>query len=601
MSKDKEQNPLIYLFKKNWQYAEGHRHRIFVYWSLFILAASINLFMLPLIGAKITQIVATERVNSATMQTLGIFCSLFVLRSVLFWGLHMPARILEQINSFHVKINYRKFLVKGVLTLPLEWHAEHHSGDTIDKVEKGATGLYNFSEDSYENIYSLVQLLVSYGMLLYFSRLIGLVALPILLLSVWITTCFDKILVPQYKELNRADNAITESTSDAFTNIGTVIILRVEKYVFDNIVHKLEKPFELYRNNIKINEFKWFITSICCNVMYATSLFVYLWQHYGASPGMLSGSVYLLMRYLDEIGELFFKFAGSYSNVVKRRARVHNSEELSKDFKSENLSNHVLPQNWQEFEVKDLSFSYHSENNDELHLDNVNFRARRGEKIALIGQRGSGKTTFLKIIRDLYHPKNSTLLVDGTIIPEGFEGISRAISLIPQDPEIFASTILSNITMGAEHSLEFVRRFTDMACFTEVVDKLPKGFDSSIKERGVNLSGGQQQCLALSRGLLACHNKDIVLLDEPTSSLDTITEITVYQNIFRSFSGKTIISTIHRLHLLSLFDRICVFDNGQIVGSGTLQEVLISCPKFVSLWGAMQKATSGDESEVAEK
>jgi ABC-type multidrug transport system fused ATPase/permease subunit len=499
----------------------------------------------------------------------------------------MPARILEQINAFRVKTNYRKFLVKGVLTLPLDWHTEHHSGDTIDKVEKGATGLYNFSEDSYENIYFLVQFLVSYAMLIYFSKVIALVALPILLFSAWLTTRFDRILVPQYKELNRCDNVISESITDAFTNISTVVILRVEKYVFDAIAHRMEKPTELYSKNIKLNELKWFLTSLCCNVMYATSLFVYLWQHFGAGPGAISGSVYLLMRYLDEIAELFFKFAGSYSDVIKRRARVANSEELSLEFRQENFSNHVLPNKWKTLSVSNLSFSYYGDGG-ELQLDNVSFSVNHGERVALIGETGSGKTTFLKIMRDLYHPRYLKLSVDGKLIPSGFEGINRAITLVQQDPEIFAKTIMENITMGAEHELDFVLRFTDMACFTGVAQSLPNKFDSSIKEKGVNLSGGQQQRLALSRGLLACYDKDIILLDEPTSSLDALTEIAVYQNIFRGFEGKTVISTVHQLHLLPLFDRVCVFDKGKIVGTGTTTELLSSCPKFASLWNAQK-------------
>jgi ABC-type multidrug transport system fused ATPase/permease subunit len=211
--------------------------------------------------------------------------------------------------------------------------------------------------------------------------------------------------------------------------------------------------------------------------------------------------------------------------------------------------------------------------------------------VALIGETGSGKTTFLKIVRDLYHPQESTLMVDGQMVPNGFEGISRAITLVQQNPEIFARTIWENVTMGAEYDKDFVLQFTDMACFTDVVECLPKGFESSIKEKGVNLSGGQQQRLALSRGLLACHDKDIVLLDEPTSSLDTITGIAIYQNIFRGFKEKTIISTVHQLQLLPFFDRICIFDNGQIIAFGTLTELLTSCPKFISLWETMQKTT----------
>jgi len=135
-----------------------------------------------------------------------------------------------------------------------------------------------------------------------------------------------------------------------------------------------------------------------------------------------------------------------------------------------------------------------------------------------------------------------------------------------------------------------------MACFTDVVEDLPKKFDSSIKEKGVNLSGGQQQRLSLARGLLACHDKDIVLLDEPTSSLDTVTEMKVYRNIFREFRDKTIISSIHRLHLLPLFHKIYVFSEGRIIASGNLEELLTHCPEFQELWRQYHE----NKQEVAE-
>ena len=282
--------------------------------------------------------------------------------------------------------------------------------------------------------------------------------------------------------------------------------------------------------------------------------------------------------------------------MVRRKARVMNSEILSHDFVPENFTNHVLPKDWQRLEVRNLSFTYPNKDGDGSNfcLQNVSFSINRGERVAFVGQKGSGKSTFLAIMSNLYDPQEITLLVDGKVIPEGFAGIYRAETLLQQETQIFTTSIFKNITMGAEHSLDFVRKFSDMACFTEVAKSLPKGFDTSMKEDGVNLSGGQQQCLALSRGLLFCHDKDIVLLDEPTSSLDVMTGITVYQNIFREFKGKTIISTVHQLHLLPLFDRICVFDKGQIIASGTLQELLTDCPKFVSFWEAMQQAAAVD-------
>lgn len=364
---------------------------------------------------------------------------------------------------------------------------------------------------------------------------------------------------------------------------------------------KVEEPLDLFVMSNKINETKWFIVSACCTGMHLLVWTMYIIENYGAGPGVLVASACILSNYINQIGSLFFNFAGMYGYVMKRKTRMMNSEELSEDFISENFSNHVLPKDWQNLEIKDLNFSYYNGEEVHLHLDDVSFSIAIGEKIALVGETGSGKTTFLKIVRDLYHPRSLKLFVDGKVIENGFEGISRAIALVPQDPEIFATTILGNITIGAEYELDFVKKFTDMACFTDVVMSLPKKFESSTKEKGVNLSGGQKQRLALSRGLLACYDKDIVLLDEPTNSLDVLTEINVYQNIFREFSEKTIISTIHQIHLLTLFDRVCVFDKGRIVASGKIEDLLSSCPQFISLWDAMKKASEGNFVESESK
>lgn len=589
MNQNEKINPLWYLFSRTWHYSAENRKNVVLYTIMFIIAESVDTICLPLIWAKMIEVITLQGINYQSIKTLGICLSLLIVRMLVSWSFHGPARCIERNNAFKVRVNHTRYLLKGVITLPLEWHVEHHTGDTIDKVNKGTNSLFDFAEVSFIPIRCLIQLIGSYIVLVYFCHFAGLLVLGMLLISTCITMCFDKILIDQYKKLNTYENNISESIIDTISNISTIIVLRVEKLVFGAIMHKVEKPFELFRYNQKLNELKWFMTSVCCNTMIVMVLAVYFWQHWGAKAGILTANLYLLVSYLDRIGELFFRFTEMYGDIVRRKTRVLNSEELSKDFKSENFTNHILPENWNRLNISNLSFSYRGDDK-ELNLNNISFSARRGEKIALVGETGSGKTTFLKIMRDLYHPKNIDLLIDEKKIPNGFEGISRAISLVPQDPEIFSSTILSNITMGADYDIDFVRHFTDIACFTDVVEDLPKKFNSSIKEKGVNLSGGQQQRLALSRGLLACHDKDIILLDEPTSSLDTITEITVYQNIFKEFYGKTIISTIHQLHLLPLFDRICVFDKGQIIASGTLQELLSSCSKFVFLWEAMQKA-----------
>lgn len=588
----KQENPLLYLFKKMWRYSEGNRKKVVIFWGMAVTSSSLGLFLGPLIFAKIIDVIAKEGVSTSSIATLLPLLCAIVLLEFVFWVIHGPSRVMERINAFHVRANYRKYLLQGVMGLPMEWHVDHHSGDTIDKVEKGTNALFSFSEESFEVIYAVVRLVGSYGMLVYFSHSSAYIVLFMVILTMWITMKFDTILVKEYEELNRAENTISESIFDAISNISTVIILRVERLVFRAIEHKIQKPFELFKHNNLLNEMKWFLTSMCCAVMVALVLGTFFWANKDVKIEALVASVYLLVNYLSKVSELFYTFTTMYGGVLKRRAAVRNAEELARDFRNGNVTSHVLPKTWEHLDVSELTFSYHGEGDTDLHLDDVSLRIKRGEKVAFIGETGSGKTTFLKVARGLYGTKSLKLRVDGVDVVEGFEGIEQDIALVPQSPELFATTIRDNITLGAEYDDAFVERYTDMACFTDVAEKLPNGLETSIREKGVNLSGGQQQRLALARGLLASHDKGILLLDEPTSSLDAVTETKVYQNIFTGCAAKTVISTIHRLHLLPLFDRIYLFEGGKVIASGTLAELLRSCNAFQVLW---QKSVAASE------
>lgn len=581
---DRRTNPLITLFVQTWRYSKPHQVRVALFWGMFVCAESIHLFAAPLLVAHMINIIQQHGMTHTSLSTLLTLLALIWSVDVVFWALHGPARIIECENAFTVRKNYRSELLKGVMTLPLTWHTDHHSGDTIDKIEKGASALYQFSEYSFQIVYALVRLVGSYAVLSYFSHSASLIVGGMIALTAWIIMQFDNMLVAQYQELNRAENRVSESVFDAISNITTIIVLRVEKFVFAAIRAHIEKPFVLFRRNIRVNEVKWFLVDMCCNATTALVLGIYFFQSIGNTTGILIGNVYLLIKYLDSINNVFFHAAQLYGDILQRRAKVMNAEELARDFVNASFSNHVLPSQWRLIEVQHLTFSYDQNGEEDGDLCDISFTLSRGERIAFIGESGSGKTTCMNIIRDLVHPTTLELTVDGMRIEEGFGGISRACSLVPQTAEIFATTILENITLGAVYEREFVRRFTDIARLTDVIERLPQQFQSSIHEKGVNLSGGERQRLALARGLLACHDKDIVLLDEPTESLDAVTERDIYRNIFREFRGKTILSSVHRLHLLPLFDRVFLFRNGRIVASGTYQELLERSPLFQEMW-----------------
>ncbi|MFA5080817.1 MAG: ABC transporter ATP-binding protein [Candidatus Paceibacterota bacterium] len=577
-------NPLIYLLNRMWKYSRGNHGNVILY-TILCIAANLIYVLEPLVVGLFLNTLQVQGVNYENILNLFLILSLFLVIEICTWSLHAPSRIIENKNAFFVRRSYKNYLLGGVMALPMEWHAEHHSGDTIDKIEKGTTALFNFSERTFEIIEVIIILISAFCAMFFFDVLAGSVALGISILVFFVLTLFDKQLIPGYRIVNHADNTISEKIFDVLSNITTVIILRVESLVLKSIDGFINAPFDRFNKNNLINEWKWFCASISGRIIVVVVVSIYLVSHLAIGDTILIGTIYILYGYANQVRDIFFRFAYLYNDIVRYRASVSNSEELSRDFGSAIIpGTRRLPKDWSKLGIYNLSFSYHHKDKSDLHLDNVCLDILKGERVALIGESGGGKTTFLKVVRDLYQPKSLDLFVDKKLITNGFTEISDSISLIPQDPEIFTTTIRENLTLGVEYNDQRLRVFTDMACFTHIIDRLPKKMESSIVEKGVNLSGGEKQRLALARGLLASTGKDIILLDEPTSSVDFQNELDIFQNIFSSFPKQTIIASVHRLHLLSLFDKVYFFDGGKVIASGTFEELKKTSPEFKILW-----------------
>lgn len=587
-------NPVVYLASKVWQYSQGNRKNVVLYLSLYIIANIINLLD-PLVVAKILDIIQLQGINSDTLPSLAGWLSLFLVITVSFWAFFGPARVIEEKNAFWAEAKYKKYLIDGVMGLPPEWHTDHHSGDTIDKIEKGTSSLYRFASQTFEVMETIMMFTGSYIALAYFNLHASYIVLFMVILTITIILKIDKVLIKQYKELNTMDNEISAKVFDVISNITTVIILRVEDLVSKAIFKKIVKPFRLFSKNVKINETKWFSVAVCTSTMLFLTLLSYILSEVKSGQVVLIGTVYVLYGYVDRINNLFFRFAYRYGDIVRQRTKVMNAEELSKEFKDkQKCKNILLGNNWHSLKIENLNFSYDTKEGQKLHLSNVSLLIKHGERVALIGESGSGKTTLLKIIRELYTPDQVEVYLDGQLLKGGFKPISHDITLIPQDPEIFSTTIKENITLGVNHKSSHIKKYTDMAKFTHVIERLPNKINSSIVEKGVNLSGGEKQRLALSRGLLACEDKSIILLDEPTSSVDLQNEMAIYQNIFQKFKNQTVISSIHRLHLLPLFDQIYLFSNGKILANGNFNQLLKKSPEFQEMWNKYNQVKYAD-------
>ncbi|MFT3747856.1 MAG: ABC transporter ATP-binding protein [Agriterribacter sp.] len=325
-----------------------------------------------------------------------------------------------------------------------------------------------------------------------------------------------------------------------------------------------------------------------------------MWQNWQPGQVMLLGGLVTLMGYVERFTSVFHNVAYLYTDVVKDATNVRTAFIISKAYDQHHLpeDDTALPVNWKSIEIKNLSFS-HKGNEDFLPADintekiaglhNIHLILQRGKRIALIGESGSGKSTLLAVLRGLYPAgQSASISIDGIKQPGGVNMIASHVTLFPQEPEIFENTIEYNITLAVNYSNAEIESICSAVQFWEVVKQLPKGLESNIAEKGVNLSGGQKQRLALARGMLAAKDSDIILLDEPTSSVDAKTELKIYEHMFAEFKNKAVVSALHRLHLLKYFDHICVMDGGYIVAEGSLEYLLSNSEIFKELWKHQQ-------------
>ena len=242
------------------------------------------------------------------------------------------------------------------------------------------------------------------------------------------------------------------------------------------------------------------------------------------------GVVVMIFRYQWELNEVFQDLSVNYSEIVRMDADIQSIQPILDDIKklTRLLKVTEINQHWHTIEITDLYFYNICETVQQQQVFNkVEFKIRRGEKTALIGLSGSGKSTLLNLLAGLYTPSKVKLKVDEVYF-NSLEPLKSIIILIPQDPEIFKNTIKFNITMNLPIELEQINYIVKLSGFSDVLASLPYGLETDVSEKGLHLSVGQKQCLALARGLLAVRSSSLILMDEPTSSVALATEKAIF-------------------------------------------------------------------------
>nr|WP_269807048.1 ABC transporter ATP-binding protein [Pseudomonas putida] len=236
-------------------------------------------------------------------------------------------------------------------------------------------------------------------------------------------------------------------------------------------------------------------------------------------------------------------------------------------------------------EVRDLRFAYA----DEPVLENLDLSIAPGEKVAIVGASGGGKSTLVQLLLGLYSAQAGTIRFGGASLQEiGLETLRENVAVVLQHPSLFNDTVRANLTMGRDSSDEACWQALRIAQLDATIAALPQGLDSVVGRSGVRLSGGQRQRLAIARMVLA--EPKVVILDEATSALDAATEYNLHQALARFLSGRTTLIIAHRLSAVKQADRVLVFDGGHVAEDGDHQQLIAEGGLYAKLYGHLQQS-----------
>ena len=593
-------NPYLSLLRTAWHYARRERKKYLLVYGMFIAANLVYSLNPILFGWFIGKI---QEDSGHVLHYALIYVTGYISLKFLQWCFHGPARIMERTLAFHLSRNFLQEKYHQVLHLPVKWHQDHHSGATINRVRKAYEALREFFDRGFMYIYALTKFIFSVIAMLYFSPLFGSIAIAMGIFTILVIRTFDKPFVKALEEVNEKEHIVSSTLFDSLSNIMTVITLRLEKSMETGLLNKVQQILRPFRKSSLTNEWKWFSAEMLIVSIYGMITFGYIFQHQVPGKVFYVGGLVTLLAYVNQFTSVFQDIAWQYTDVVQYNTYVRTAANISEAYVQQHRSDRQegLPENWQSLEISQLNFSHQASYDTGQYaqsLHNLHLNIQRGKKIALIGESGSGKSTLLSLLRGLYMPEpGMKLQLDGR--PEELDRLNESVTLFPQEPEIFENTLAYNITLGLPFSETEILQVCESAHFVEVIWQLPQGLESDIREKGVNLSGGQKQRLALARGILAARDSDLVLLDEPTSSVDPRTEALIYEGLFGAFADKAIISSMHRLHLLGRFDYVYILHQGRIVDEGTFAHLRDNSAVFQGLWQHQKESLLPDRSSLS--
>jgi ABC-type multidrug transport system fused ATPase/permease subunit len=613
---DTQSRSVLYLYRELWRIIHGARGMFFGA-VLLLVSAQLVLLTVPYISSRAINTLQLK--GWAGMSQAGFWLSMVLVVAAGSWILHGPARVLERNVALLVRRRMSAMLVERLFSLPLGWHEAHHSGAVTHRVQQSTHALSGFAQSQFIYLNSAVRLIGPLLALSLIQPLVGVAAVVGFIVMSVSVVGFDRAMIRLAHEENDAERRYAATLVDALGNTTSLFALRQARSLGALLERRLLAIFEPLKRSITLNEAKWCTVDLASKVLSCGLVALFAWlaarqsvSRAGVQQTLLLGSIYMVWEYAQQAGGVVSAFASHFQAFARL-----NADYASADIIRETPPSYLPARaassdtaedsstDWKRLEMRDIVFRHTSGREERPTLDHVSLSLERGKRYALIGGSGSGKSTLLRVLAGLYPAERILLKRDGApvlVAPlESARWLRSATTLIPQDAEVCEGTLAENLALcesiHGPPSPEDYPKALEIARASDFVDPSEAGLQTRVAERAANWSGGQRSRIALARGVLAASGSGLVLLDEPTASLDPVTEAHVFTNLFAAFADACIVSSIHRVNLLDRFDEVIVMSEGRLVAQGPVDMLALSSPEFQRL--VMSHRTSAEETSAA--
>lgn len=561
-----EEKVNIEIIKRLIKYLKPYKKEIFIVLLLIGIVMAVELANPYFLKLTIDRYIKNKDIRG--LFTIGILIILLNLISTFC----ARARVIRMSNiTNRVLLNIRQDLYNHIQRLSLSFFDERPVGKILARVIGDVNSLNNLFTMSITNLIPDMAMIIATASIMFSLNarlaLIALSTLPFLAVTL---ASIQTISRKRWQIVRKKNSTLNAFTHENFSGIRVIKYFTAERYrynIFEELAWDLRSAF---MRAVRISDLFWPMVEFSWGL--GTVVTFYFGIKMINTGDITVGLLVAFTSYISMFWRPIMNLSNLFNNLITSMASAERIFEiLDIDPQIIEKENAIDVEIKGEVEFRNVSFSYDGERKV---LDNVSFKVKPGEKVALVGHTGAGKTTIINLICRFYDAQEGEVLIDGINIKNiKLECLRRQIGVMLQDTFLFSGSILDNIRYGRlDAGDEEIIQIAKWVYAHSFISSLEKGYDTDIRERGIRLSTGQRQLVSLARTLIA--DPKILILDEATASVDTHTERLLQKGISKLLEGRTAFIIAHRLSTIQNADKILVVEDGKIVEMGTHEELM---------------------------